>query len=51
MKGHGNEHASLLSVNQGDSCYIHECIDSTHTPINLEEIVYLHDYILARKMD
>ena len=35
----------------GDSCYIHECIDSTHTPINLEGIVYLHDYILARKMD
>jgi hypothetical protein len=35
----------------GDSCYIHECIDSTHTPINLEEILYLHDYILVRKMD
>jgi hypothetical protein len=35
----------------GDGCYIHECKASTHILTKLEEIVYLHDYIMARKMD
>src|SRR2546430_4163721 len=34
----------------GDGCYIHEGKDSTHTPTNLEEIVYLHDYSIVRTM-
>ena len=35
----------------GDGCYIHECKNSTYIQTSLEEVVYLHDYIIARKMD